>query len=117
MSAATPTGIKEVDKSRRIGRFTLSDFLLRQSINNGIAARLFYGSVPLDVQRNWMEATSAFILWNPSFDEVREGELVPEYIALVENGVITWERVESNAGTAAPMTYEKYQQMIKGGAA
>lgn len=91
---------------RRIGRVTVSDELLRNSIETGEAAALFAGCVPLDVVRDWYSQTSTFLLWHPAFDVVAEGEFAPEYEALFTNGgdSPTWQRVlrrESNGGRCA----------------
>lgn len=87
-------GIKTQDTSRRLGRFTVADKLLRESINNGSAARIFYGSVPLEVERDWMRQVSTYVLWHPSFADVEEGARIPHYVALLENGTIRWEQDE-----------------------
>jgi hypothetical protein len=55
----------------------------------------------------------AFTLWHPSFDAIDEGALIPEYIAIVENGAITWERVEDNAGKAAAFGPDKLDKLLK----
>lgn len=109
-TAGSGIQIKATDK--RIGRFTVRDEILRNSINTGLAARLFYGCVPLDVQRDWMQQESTFVLWHASFDAIDESKLIPEYIALVENGAITWERVEHNDGNAAAFGAEKLDQLL-----
>lgn len=67
---------------RRIGRFTVPDHMLRQSINDGSAAHLFAGAVPLDVQRDWMQQTTTYICWHPEFRVIPEGEMAPTYIAV-----------------------------------
>jgi len=103
-------GIQIKATDSRMGRFTVRDKILRDSINNGLAARLFYGSVPLDVQRDWLQEKTTFTLWHPSFDAIDEGARIPEYIAVVENGVISWERVEDKAGTAAPFGQEQWDK-------
>lgn len=87
-------GIKTLDTSRRLGRLTVSDKVLRESINNGSAARIFYGCVPLEVERDWMRQSSTYVLWHPSFDDVEEGARIPNYVALLENGAIRWEKDE-----------------------
>lgn len=85
------------DTSCRIGHITISDDVLRESINTGLAARIFHGSVPLDVKRNWMHSDSTFLIWHPQFDELEQGEIIPDYSALITNGVITWERLPDRA--------------------
>lgn len=107
---------RKAPEPRRLGRFTVSEQLLRDSINTGIAARLFYGSVPLDVQRDWMANTTTFLLWHPQFDEVPEGCLVPAYMATVTNGVIEWDRIEESRVTPATEALLK-QIKTEGGAA
>ena len=81
-----------VESNARIGRVSVSEELLRASINTGIAARVFYGSVPLEISRDWFAGTSTYILWHPKFDPVAENAKVPNYTAIVENGVISWEK-------------------------
>lgn len=87
-------GIKTQDTSRRLGRVTVADKVLRESINNGSAARIFYGSVPLEVERDWMRQASTYVLWHPSFADVEEGARIPRYVAVLENGAIHWEQDE-----------------------
>ncbi len=103
-------GIQMVETSRRLGRFSISDNLLRESINNGLAARLFYGSVPLDVTRSWIERTTEFLLWHPKFDSCGEGSLIPQYMAQVENGAITWVRIDKDSEA---ITTETFQEMMR----
>jgi hypothetical protein len=81
-----------IENNMRLGRVSISEKLLRESIKNGIAARLFYGSVPLDVSRDWLNSKTTYTLWHPRFDLVEEGEKIPNYMAVVENGAISWEK-------------------------
>ena len=106
-------GIQIKATDSRMGRFTVQDKILRDSINNGLAARLFYGCVPLDVRRDWLHEKSTFTLWHPSFDAIEQHAHIPEYIVVVENGSISWERVEDNAGTAAPFGQEQWDKFWK----
>lgn len=86
------SGIKTIEQDRRLGRVQVADKILRESINTGIAARIFYGSVPIDVERHWLTQVSTYTLWHPEFDRIEEHEQIPNYTALVENGVARWER-------------------------
>lgn len=87
-------GIKTKDTSRRLGRVRVGEEVLRKSINDGSAARIFQGSVTLEIKRNWYDRFNTYLLWHPSFDEVEEGALIPYYVAVIENGVIHWEKDE-----------------------
>jgi hypothetical protein len=80
---------------RRIGRFEVHKDLLRDAINTGHGANLFVGSVPLDVQHDWIRRVATFICWNQQFDAIDEGEVVPTYQAVFRHGETspTWERV------------------------
>lgn len=99
-------GINTKDTSRRLGFVTVSDKLLRESINNGIAARIFFGCVPLEVKRDWMNQHTTYLLWNPSFSDVEEGALIPNYIAVIENGAVHWEQDE-------PTTLESLAEEVR----
>lgn len=99
-------GIKTKDTSRRLGFVTVSDKLLRESINNGIAARIFLGCVPLEVKRDWMSQHTTYLLWHPSFADVEEGARIPNYIALIENGAVHWEQDE-------PTTLESLAEEVR----
>lgn len=99
-------GIKTKKTVRRIGVFKVSDKLIRDSINNGMAAHIFNGSVPLDVRRDWISQTSEYLLWNPSFDEVAEGARIPSYVAVIENGALHWEKDE-------PTTLEQLAEEVR----
>lgn len=84
---------------RRIGRFTVSDHILRESIDDGSAAHLFAGAVPLDVERDWMTQNTTYICWHPAFRQVAKGEMVPTYAATFhrnEDGTVSheWEEVK-----------------------
>jgi hypothetical protein len=85
-------GIKTIEQDQRLGRVRVADNILRESINTGIAARIFYGSVPIDLERDWMRQITTYTLWHPQFDRLEDGENVPNYTALIENGVSRWER-------------------------
>jgi hypothetical protein len=81
-------------RNRRLGRFTVSDTVLRDSITTGAAAHLFAGAVPLDVQRDWMNQTTTYLCWHPEFREVPNGEITPVYVAIFrkgEDGTVTHE--------------------------
>ena len=99
-------GIKTKDTSRRLGRVTVADKVLRDSINNGSAARIFFGSVPLEVERNWMLQRTTYLLWHPSFSDVEEGALIPNYVAVIENGAVHWEQDE-------PTTLESLAEEVR----
>lgn len=99
-------GIKTKNTSRRLGRVTVADKVLRDSINNGSAARIFYGSVPLEVERNWMLQRTTYLLWHPSFSDVEEGWLIPNYVAVIENGAVHWEQDE-------PTTLESLAEEVR----
>lgn len=82
---------------RRIGKFTVSDSVLRDSIDDGSAAHLFAGAVPIDVQRDWMTQNTTYICWHPAFRQVAEGEMFPTYTATFhkgEDGTITHQWTE-----------------------
>jgi len=85
-------GIKTIAQDQRLGRVQVTDKILRESINSGIAARIFYGSVPIDIERDWMRQITTYTLWHPEFDRIEEGQQIPNYTALIENGVVRWER-------------------------
>lgn len=87
-------GIKTKDTSRRLGLVRVSEDALRKSINDGSAARIFQGSVTLEIQRAWFDRYNTYLLWHPQFDEVEEGALVPNYVAVIENGAVHWEKYE-----------------------
>lgn len=110
--SAQHTGIHIKATDRRLGKFTVDDKILRESINSGLAARLFHGSVPIDVKRDWMSEKSTFTLWHPKFDQVEKGEQVPEYIAAVENGAITWERVPHSAPHGEALSSENLDKLL-----
>lgn len=71
-----------IQSSRRLGRLRIADTVLRNSMTTGEAALLFAGSVPLDIQRNWMEQITEFLLWHPEFSPVHEAAVVPYYQAI-----------------------------------
>ena len=106
--------------NRRIGRFTVSDQLLHQSIDSGIAAKIFNGSVPLDVKRDWFEQSTTFLLWHPSFDACAEGSIVPEYVLIVKDDEITWMKstyLTTKTEVAKQLTMSEFKNMFKGGEA
>lgn len=86
-------------KDRRIGWVTIDEYVIRDSIDNGQAAALFAGSVPIDVQRNFYERKVTYLLWNSQFDQISEGSALPEYVATFHKGKKepTWQRKEGGA--------------------
>jgi hypothetical protein len=81
-------------KERRLGRFRVSEKLLRKAIDSGHGANLFIGCVPLDVKCDWITGQTEFIVWHPSFDVISDGEITPEYEATFLEGSVTpkWSR-------------------------
>jgi hypothetical protein len=109
---STAKGIHTKASHTRQGTFTVTDHLLRESINSGLAARLFYGSVPLDIKRNWIAQTTTYTLWHPKFDQLREGSLIPTYTAEIENGVISWHRQDAQESSPAPFGQEQWDKLV-----
>lgn len=82
-------------KERRIGRFEVSQILLDKAMDTGHGENLFAGSVPLDLQRDWIRGVVTFICWNHQFDAIDEGQTIPIYSATFQAGQTspTWQRV------------------------
>lgn len=81
--------------NRKIGRFKVSEKLLREAVKTGHGANLFADWIPLDINRNWETGTTEYLVWHPSFEPVKEGDVAPWYVATFEAGQTkpTWHQI------------------------
>ncbi len=82
--------------AKRVGRFEVSEKLIWDIINGKGNTQLFEGMIPVDVKRDMMRSKVEYICSGPMFDEVPEGQIIPMYRPVFDDGksVPRWELVE-----------------------
>lgn len=80
---------------KRVGRFTVSDKLLWDIAAGKCGTTIFHGMVPLDVNKDFMQMRTEFFCAGPMFDEVPEGQCIPEYKPIWQSGktLPEWRRI------------------------
>jgi hypothetical protein len=83
-------------KNRRIGKFKVSNKLLRDATNTGSGANLFVGMIVLDIQHDWIGGDATYVAWHPDFEPIDEGRILPLYVSTFQLGQTapTWVKVE-----------------------
>lgn len=89
-------------KNRRLGRFIVSEKLLRDAIDTGHGANVFDGLIPLKLRLDTLAGIYEYLGWHAQFDPLPECEIVPEYRPIFDNGTAfpRWERVDARKGGA-----------------
>jgi hypothetical protein len=110
-----------MNTNRRLGRIRISDAVLRDFTDPRALLKVFAGSIPLDVERNWTAQHSDFLIWNEAFSTVEAGTIIPFYnftAQRLETGEI---KASFELAAPSPNSYEALMADIvksfKGGAA
>lgn len=90
-------------KDRRLGRFVVSEKLLFDAIDTGHGANVFHGLIPLEIRHNFLGGKFEYLGWHAGFDHLPEGEVIPDYRAVFDDGETfpRWERMDALKGAAA----------------
>lgn len=62
--------------------------MLHDAADSGNGANLFIGMVPIDVQRDFLRDTTTYIAWHRDFAEIPNGQVIPEYEAVFDEGSV-----------------------------
>lgn len=86
-------------KDRRLGRFKVTG-LFMAGAQNGEGMNLFNGMIVLDCRHEWTQDFVEYVAWNPQFERVPEGQIIPEYRATLysDRGWPRWEKVRDGDG-------------------
>jgi hypothetical protein len=84
---------------RRIGRFTVPGCFV-DGLCKGEGLNVFAGGAVVNVRHDWPTDRVEYLMYHPSFDEVRHGERFPEYMAIFRTGESepTWIKQEATNG-------------------
>jgi hypothetical protein len=69
---------------RRLGKFIVSEKLLRDAVNTGDGANVFAGMIPLDITRDFIRGSAEYVCWHPDFRDLPHGEILPTYKAIFD---------------------------------
>lgn len=99
---------------RRIGRFVVSNHIFDHpeaysGFFSGMVVR--YAREKLD---GYMDQTE-YVAWHPTFREISEGDIIPEYTALFKDGGTTpkWQERISRTSTTCAGTCDACKQGLK----
>jgi hypothetical protein len=74
-----------VSEGRRIGRFTVPGCFV-DGLCKGEGLNVFAGGAVVNVRHDWPTDRVEYVMYHPSFDPVKLGEMLPEYTALFRKG-------------------------------